>query len=79
MLFCPSNIKLPFVPSAHASGCIEGPAPTSPLVILSAAKNLASPLLRQCGVRWRACLDPPDALAKFFAFGELLLVYSDKK
>jgi hypothetical protein len=24
-------------------------------------------------------LDPPDALAKFFACGELLLVYSDKK
>ena len=74
-----TNTKTPFVPSARPGGRIEGPAPDSPPVILSAAKNLASHLLKQCNVRWRACLDPPEALTKFFAYGELLLVYSDKK
>ena len=49
-----------------------------PLVILSAAKNLAPPPLKPRCVRWRACLDPPDALAKFFASGELLLATAPK-
>jgi len=47
--------QTPFVPSARPGGRIEGPAPIFPLVILSAAKYLASPSLKQCGVRWRAC------------------------
>ena len=55
MLFYRLNTELPFVLSARLGGRIEGLAPASPLVILSAAKNLASPPLKQCGMRLRAC------------------------
>jgi len=57
----------------------RGASTSLPFVILSAAKDLASPShLKPRGVRWRACLDPPDALTKFFACGELLLATAPK-
>jgi len=50
-----SKHQTPFVPSARTGGRIEGLAPTSAPVTLSAAKNLASPHLKARGVRLRAC------------------------
>jgi len=74
--------QTPFAPSARASGCAVpnvpssvaqqcasrgGPAPTSPLVILSAAKDLASPPASETGRRALARVpNPPERLSEVF-------------
>ena len=82
--------QTPFVPSARPRGRIEGPCATLSIVILSAAKDLASqpvgrvkrsgpdtaPKLQR--MRLRACQILLNALTKFFAYGELLLATAPK-
>jgi hypothetical protein len=72
--------QTPFVPSARAIGRIEGPAPASPPVILSAAKNLASPPhLKPRGVRWHACRILLTPERSFSPAASYFLVAVDKK
>ena len=78
MLFYPNNTELPFVPSARPGGRIEGLAPASRPC--HPERSEVSDLTRSETARRALArmLDPPDALAKFFAFGELLLATAPK-
>ena len=77
--FLHDSYQTQFVPSARASGCIEGPALASPPCHPECSEGSGLTTSSETVQRALARVpDPPDALAKFFAYGELLLATAPK-